>query len=242
MRWTDKQWDQNFLSELMKMKGADDSIVDRQVWRVLLRMRTRVAIEPYLKLFKLAWELINGKYWRSAKKIHSGPDQAPSAGTGAGSFTVPVSQFTSYPGGFTGSTAAAGAGFSVGTAPVPFGDAGIKAGEVTAYRCWKLGDDGMLHSVVYNDFVWRPGEIAEGKPEDGNAGIYAYKSVLDLHNYGTPDKISVTGTVDLWGEVYEHQHGYRAQYAAIASIDDSPHYDAAALRKRYKLTRKRQKK
>ena len=78
-----------------------------------------------------------------------------------------------------------------------------------------------------------------GNPSEPYAGIYAYKSVLMLHNYGSPEKGSVTGTVDLWGEVYEHEHGYRAQFAAIASIDDSPYYDAKALRKLYKLKKKR---
>ena len=33
----------------------------------------------------------------------------------------------------------------------------------------------------------------------------------------------------------EHERGYRAQFARIVVIDDSPHYDAAALRKLYKI-------
>ena len=55
------------------------------------------------------------------------------------------------------------------------------------------------------------------------------------------DNILVTGTVDLWGDVYEHVRGYRASKATIASIDDSPNYDAAVLRKLYGLNKKRKK-
>ena len=115
---------------------------------------------------------------------------------------------------------------------------------MTAYRCWKVGADGFLRSVIYDSYVWKPGEIAEGDPGGGkHSGIYAYKSVLLLHNYGSPEQGTVTGTVEMWGEVYEHEHGYRAQYACIASIDDSPYYDAPALRKLYDLSKpKRQRK
>jgi hypothetical protein len=105
-----------------------------------------------------------------------------------------------------------------------------------------LHPDGFLHSCVYSDFVWKPGEIMVGDPSQNDAGIYAFKSVLLLHNYGSVEKGTVTGTVDLWGEVYEHANGYRAQYAAISSIDDSPYYDAKAIRKTYGLTKRRKKK
>ena len=57
---------------------------------------------------------------------------------------------------------------------------------------------------------------------------------------GTPDGY-VTGTVDLWGDVFEHERGYRASKAAVRSIDDSPHYDAKALRKLYGLNKRKKK-
>ena len=52
----------------------------------------------------------------------------------------------------------------------------------------------------------------------------------------------VSGKVYLWGEVVEHERGYRASKAAVASIDSSPNYNATVLRKRYGLTRARKKK
>ncbi len=222
-----------------------DGAVDREIRRTLFALRSKRAIEPYLLIFRLAWEVIRGQYWRAVKKVHSGSNQAPSPGTGASGIPAPVAQFTGYGGGF--------ANPPPGTIPSitlsgygPFADAGVKAGEVTAYRNWRLAEDGFLHSVYQENFVWKPGDVVEGNPADGFAGIYAFKSVLLMATYGAnlsfSTSIIVTGTVDLWGEVYEHERGYRASHAAIASIDDSPDYDAAALRKLYGLNKKRERK
>ena len=44
------------------------------------------------------------------------------------------------------------------------------------------------------------------------------------------------GTVKLWGEVIEHEKGYRAQYAKLQSIDGVfGDVDLLALRERYKV-------
>ena len=254
-KWVMKRMDERFVEGLFdaQMAGKLDEHADRHVRWILLSLRWQRAIYPYLQIFKLMWEIIRGKYWRAAKKVHSGSDPAPGSGPGAGG--VPVAQFTGYAGGFSthsgnagaGPGLTAGAGFAgsgyITPVATSFEDSGIKAGEVTGYRCWLLDPaDGLLHSCVYTDFVWKPGDIAEGAPgDDPHAGIYAYKSVLELHNYGSPDARHVSGTIDMWGEVYEHTRGYRAQYAAIASIDDSPYYDAEALRKTYGLTKRKRR-
>ena len=231
-RWLVNRWQNQYLIDLMECKAQDDEVTDQYIRTILLIERSKISIKPYLAIFKLGWDVINGKYRKPAKKIHSGPDQTP--GPSPGAFSQPIAQFS-------------GSGFTpigpvLTRAPAAtFDDAGIRAGEVTAYRCWKLRGDGLLHSVIYN-FVWKPGEISEGNPETEEGGIYAYKSVLLLHNYGSIEQGTVTGTVDLWGNVYEHERGYRASKAAIRSIDDSPHYDAKALRKLYGLNRRRKKK
>jgi len=41
------------------------------------------------------------------------------------------------------------------------------------------------------------------------------------------------GTVHLWGEVVEHERGYRASHAAVRSIDEAYGVDLADLRNRY---------
>lgn len=196
-------------------------------------------IEPYIRIFKLMGEVIYGKYWRASKEVHSGAN--PASGAGAGASSQPVAQFTSY-----ATTPAGTGGVAVPPPNLPrfFEDAGIKAGEVIAYRAWRL-KNGKLYSMYMTEVCWEPGEILEGDAERGD-GIYGFKSVLLLAQYGkwysdaqTP---VVTGTVDLWGEVYEHERGYRASKAAVRSIDDSREYDAKALRKLYGLTRSRKKK
>jgi hypothetical protein len=256
-KWLLKRMDEDIAIGMFQahMDGSLDEVTDRLVYRTLLVMRTRRAIAPYLYVFKLGWEIVRGKYWRTAKKVHGDPDEASGGSPGAG--IAPVTQFTFatagavYPGYTSTSTSTStisvtGAGYSGLTHSIPatspdFENAGIKAGEITAYRCWKLREDGLLGSCVVEDHIWQPGKPAEGDAA-GGLGIYAFKSVLLLSEYGNPDPGYVTGTVDMWGDVFEHERGYRAQYAAISSIDDSCFYDAAALRKRYKLPAKRVRK
>lgn len=95
-----------------------------------------------------------------------------------------------------------------------------------------------------SEFKWEPGSIAEGNPSEGD-GIHAFKSVISMAQYGShgiTGDVIVTGRVELWGDVYEHERGYRASKAQIAAIDDSPDYDAVTLRKLYGLGRKSRKK
>lgn len=98
-------------------------------------------------------------------------------------------------------------------------DAGIRAGEIIAYRAWKL-IDGILHSMAA-DFAWVPGEIASGDPGSG-LGVHAFKSLGDaVGQYGWAASNSqpvIFGTVALWGTVIEHEKGYRAEFGAIDSI------------------------
>lgn len=114
----------------------------------------------------------------------------------------------------------------------------MKVGEILAYRCWKLIGN-QLRSVYMHD-DWNPGQIMIGRGIDdwSERGIHAWKDLnskkfndyvrgyLSVEN--DPWRIScershstiiVTGTVLLWGDVVEHEHGYRAEYAKINSID-----------------------
>ncbi len=121
-------------------------------------------------------------------------------------------------------------------------DDGIVAGEIIAYRCWRLRADGKLASVYQSETVWEPGTPLEGDPEKNGEGVHGFKRRIDLASYGlsytngapTTNPI-VSGTVSLWGMVIEHERGYRAARAEVREIDDSPDYDAEALRKLYGL-------
>jgi hypothetical protein len=113
----------------------------------------------------------------------------------------------------------------------------MKVGEILAYRCWRLSE-GLLRSVYMHDY-WEPKEIMSAREiEDwSERGIHAWKDLnsREFNEYvrgyleisSNPRKaprdvrpvVIVTGTVLLWGDVVEHEHGYRAEYARINSID-----------------------
>ena len=137
--------------------------------------------------------------------------------------------------------------------------AGVRAGEIVGHRAWWIMPDGPLSSLAHYR-EWTPGETVEGDlnavciPGGGNnstvfGGIYAWncisKMVLqmswasritwpELMTLGVYPRVVcgiVFGTVLMWGEVVEHEAGWRAQYAKIASLD--------ALRGRADLSRLR---
>lgn len=113
----------------------------------------------------------------------------------------------------------------------------MKVGEILAYRCWRLSE-GYLRSVYMRD-EWNPSEIMEGRGIDdwSERGIHAWKDLnsRQFNDYvrgylevsrdpwrapRTPNPVAiVTGSVLLWGDVVEHEHGYRAEFAKINSID-----------------------
>lgn len=115
----------------------------------------------------------------------------------------------------------------------------MKIGEILAYRCWRY-DAPLLRSVYMHD-VWRPNQIIEAREiEDwSERGVHAWKDLNSkkfndyvrgylstqrdpwrmLRHEHEPPTIIVTGTVLLWGDVVEHEHGYRAEFAKINSID-----------------------
>lgn len=228
-----------------------EDMCDREVWKVIARIRRQKALNPFrqwcyeaLGYVKLIWRLFCGRHRIAPTQVHSSSNQASGAGAGTGSSFSIANPATAVAGFATTTGTSTGASTGINTGPL-FEDAGIKAGEVTAYRCWVLFPDGLLHSCSESHFIWQPGIIAQGRSDLFGQGIHAFKSVLLMAQYGVNSLISkpiVTGTVELWGDVFEHERGYRAQYAAIKSIDDSPDYDADALRKLYLPIQKKNKK
>lgn len=116
-----------------------------------------------------------------------------------------------------------------------------KFGEIMGWRSWRVTPDGVLVSEVMQN-IWLPGEPMEGRiaHEQGRAqsgGIHAYNEVnyktalllsgLDSHAYGS---------VQLYGDVIEHEKGYRASHARIKTIEsvypDNPEL-LAKIKKRY---------
>ena len=121
---------------------------------------------------------------------------------------------------------------------------GVVAGEIVGYRCWRV-EKGWLRSVYQSD-VWKPGEVLAGRElgDWDSRGIHAWKDSGSkeyhdyIRSYLTQDRYPfvwafingdrhldevrpamVTGTVFLWGDVVEHERGWRAEFARVRSLD-----------------------
>src|SRR6266536_2606586 len=122
---------------------------------------------------------------------------------------------------------------------------GIRVGEIIAYRAWRVvepswsrtGDD-RLHSVFVKDYVWHPDEPASGDVK--THGIYSFQDVIcSREEYGYSPLGSgplLFGKVKIWGEIVEHEAGYRSQFGKIVSLD---HGDPELLMKYRELYRLR---
>ena len=98
----------------------------------------------------------------------------------------------------------------------------IRAGEIIGWRFWRLRN-GLLNSVIV-PYTWRPGVFERsGSKQRGfkNPGYHAFRDKEQaerealMYAHWWP---SVIGSVAMWGEVIEHQRGWRSEYAAVQSI------------------------
>lgn len=145
--------------------------------------------------------------------------------------------------------------------PVAIPYAGLRTGEIIGHRAWYVIGDGLTLTSIAHIFPWEPGATIEGdinKDVGGNfysiiyGGTYCFHSA-DLCREET--KVSpdfcfpchayigfgfteihgiVRGTIKMWGEVVEHEKGYRAQFAKIASLDEADGaVDLEAIKAKY---------
>ena len=142
--------------------------------------------------------------------------------------------------------------------------AGVRAGELIGHRAWLILKDNQLCSLAHH-FIWEPGAVIEGdldKPVSGCnwlrpifGGTYSYKEqshldiefgmfkdddfpcIIEFSTRPFPIVGIAFGTIKCWGEVSEHEKGYRAQYAKLHTIDRviGDRIDITSLRERYKL-------
>jgi hypothetical protein len=101
-------------------------------------------------------------------------------------------------------------------------------GEFVGWRVWKY-DRGYLKST-YMATAWFPEDIMTGHVGFGNkqGGIYAFRDkghALEMLIATNPP--AFLGSIELWGDVYEHQNGFRGQYASIRTIDMASDEEAA---------------
>ena len=105
---------------------------------------------------------------------------------------------------------------------------GVRVGEIIAYRAWRViagswsrsGDD-RLHSVAMRNYVWHL-----DKPGSGDVrthGIYSFREVIrSKEEYGydvDESEMLLFGKVKIWGEIVEHEAGYRSEFGKIVSLD-----------------------
>jgi hypothetical protein len=70
------------------------------------------------------------------------------------------------------------------------------------------------------DYVWHPDEPASG--DVTTHGIYSFRNVIrskEEYYYSVGSASLLFGRVKIWGEVVEHEAGYRSQFGKIVSLD-----------------------
>jgi len=106
------------------------------------------------------------------------------------------------------------------------------------------------------DNIWIPGVPMEGDTRH-DYGVHAFKNLNDtveflricrygcgwygygLNSIDVNTRYHVLGKVQMWGEVVEHQYGYRASFAKVISLEelysttDTPKLTLEMLRDRY---------
>lgn len=114
--------------------------------------------------------------------------------------------------------------------------AGIRTGEIVAWRAWYVINTaaGLRLRSMAVDCVWSQGEATsvntvleqcgypdkwERIPPGVGAGIHAFKSPHEMVRQYKKNSRVVYGTVAMWGEVIEHEMGYRAEFGRVNSLD-----------------------
>jgi hypothetical protein len=85
------------------------------------------------------------------------------------------------------------------------------------------------------DYVWLPDKPASGDVK--THGIYSFRHVIrcrDEYSYNAHG-ILLFGKVKIWGEVVEHEQGYRSEFGKIISLDYGDQELLEKLRKIYRL-------
>jgi hypothetical protein len=111
------------------------------------------------------------------------------------------------------------------TRDAALGEPRIRAGEIIGWRVWRLRN-GLLHSVIV-PYTWRPGVYERSGLKNGggyynyNPGYHAFRHKEQAEREAPVlayNALAAIGSVALWGEVIEHQYGWRSEYAAVRSI------------------------
>lgn len=93
-------------------------------------------------------------------------------------------------------------------------------GEIIGWRAWLVDPEKLtLKALFHRGFEWQPGvNKAIGLPsEEGEVGLHAHRHMQGLFKQeGT--YWQAIGTVLMWGDVVEHEAGYRAEFARVETL------------------------
>lgn len=119
--------------------------------------------------------------------------------------------------------------------PTPLPRSDMQVRDLIGWRVWRITSLGYLRSLTA-DAIWLPGvpmeasEVvdrhAASKTGGSDLGIHVFAerngAILEIEAYTGREAGTgyAVGSVLLWGEVVEHERGYRAERAKIKSIDD----------------------
>lgn len=111
--------------------------------------------------------------------------------------------------------------------PLPKDDA--RRVDLVGWRLWRITALGYLQAITA-DSIYMPGVAMVAHKEIGDhqgsgSGVHVFKDMdgaakeMQIHAEGARTLSLALGTVQLWGDVVEHERGYRAERAMIRSID-----------------------
>lgn len=158
---------------------------------------------------------LNNGHRNSPSPLHGNPNPSPRGGN-PGNNASPAWLVTAGIGTLRLASTLGGSNFTPAR-DVP--SEGIRAGEVIGYRAWRLiGGATPRLKAISAGMCWEPGVIMEG---DVNMhGIFAFKDrARNWQEWAVLEGEYVIGTVWMWGEIVEHEHGYRSTRASVRSID-----------------------
>lgn len=209
----------------------------------------RVTANPYMNIGPTFGQgASNNGHWQTGSQIHSSSTVSanqPNAGASAQGITL-----AQYHAQLSAQQLAIYNNTYPVEPPEPIERAGIAAGEIVGWRSWYVRG-GFLTSV-YMDSVWSPDEPMHARQKVGDydqSGIHAWKrqteafgTYINVNGNNMPG-IGIVGRVQLWGEVVEHEQGYRAEYGKALSLDyifcrgnrRSKDRQLKELRERYKI-------
>lgn len=179
-------------------------------------------------------------YWRTSSQVHGGPAYQPGPGNYAGAQNA-ASQYSANYAAFAQN--ASQAGLSNNTLLTTFNQykqamtntfcdwAQVRAefykkapnqtkfGEIIGWRAWRVVGNDLRSMYIYK--AWPPQKEMTGDPSD-TYGVHAWKTKEQAERYIEEEYAEqhvVIGQIALWGEVIEHEKGYRASNAKIKSLE-----------------------